>query len=89
MYNTEWNLARSEVTDSFIEFVKDLEETLHEVDGQITVKESRGNTAAEVEVYNVEDPQDIFELIEESAIDSLGRGNYTAWSSGSSMTVSE
>lgn len=89
MYNTEWNLARSEVTDSFIEFVNDLEETLHKFDGQITVKKERGNTAAEVDLHNIDSPQEVFELIEDVAINSLGTENYTAWSSGSTMTVSE
>lgn len=89
MYTTEWNISQREVTDSFVAFVKSLEQTLHDVDGKITVKESRGNTAAEVELYNIDAPQPVFESIEDTAIESLGTENYTAWSSGSTMTVSE
>ena len=89
MYTTEWNISQNKVTDSFINFIKNLEETLHDSDGQITVKTEQGNTAAEVELYNIDDPQELFKIIEKEAINTLGTENYTAWTSGQTMTVSE
>lgn len=89
MYNTKWEIPNGTVSEPFQSFVAGLEQSLHSVDGQITVDEIRGKTGAKVELFNVDDSERdrLYAEIETVAKDTLGVGKYTAWADGSSMTI--
>ena len=89
MYTTKWDVSKQSVTSEFRSFIKTLEDELHSMEGEITVANKRGKVTAEVELYNQSDPLPSFKQIEGFAKQTLGVENYTAWSSDSTIHISE
>lgn len=87
MYTTQWNVSKSELPEFGVNFVKQLEQELHNVDCQITVSDGHHGIDITIELFNTSEQGQLYQTVEKIAQNVIGVNEYTAWTETNAITI--